>query len=206
VAELVIDVCDDIKPTIQTAEMSRRDLPWGDIDMARDERRVRAYPISSLPATPEGRAQQIADDYADGVIDKRTFFRLKGTLDTASYYRITTASDDLIEDTLDQIVKTGKFVAPEPTYDDQTVALKAAQARYNLEKRFKSPRKVLRALQQFMAALSDNINNPNGQTLAPPQPEVQTPAAINAATPGTIPAPPPPQAVAPQSAPMQLVA
>ncbi len=206
VAELVIDVCDDIKPTIRTAEMTSRELPWGEIKLAREERRVRAYPISALPATPEGRAQQVADDYADGVIDKRVFFRLKGTLDTSSYYRISTASDDLIEDTLDQIVAKGKFVAPEPTYEDQTVALKAAQARYNLEKRFKSPRKVMRALQQFMAALSDSINNPNGQTLAPPQPEVQSPAAINAATPGTIPAPPPVQAASPQAPPMQLVA
>ena len=208
VAELIIDVCEEINPEIVTAEMPSRKFKWSDMKLAREQRKVRAYPISALPATPEGKAQQIADDYADGVIDKRTFFRLKGTLDTGSYYKIATASDDLVEATLDKIVREAKFYAPEPTYDALPVALKAAQARYNLEKRYGSPRKVLRSLQQFMAALTDMINNPEGQTMAPPAPEVQAPTAINAAAPGTIPAPPPLQVAPPQApaVPLQAVA
>jgi hypothetical protein len=197
VAELVIDVAEEINPKIMTAELPSRSFNWNDVKLAREQRKVQAFPISSLPAMPEGKAQQIADWYADGDIDSRVKFRLQALPDLASFSKLKTASDDLVESTLDEIVKTQRFVPPEPTYESLAVALKAAQARYNLEKRYKSPRKVMRALQQYMAAITDMINHPEGVTLAPPEPAVTAPSDLPV---GTLPAPPPLQ-VAPTMAP-----
>ena len=64
-------------------------------------------------------------------------------------------------------------------------------------------RKVMRALQQFMAVLADNIQHPDGQTLVPPEPAITPPAQLPA---GTLPAPPPMQVVPTQGAPMPLAA
>jgi hypothetical protein len=109
--------------------------------------------------------------------------------DTTGEIRLMTAGDDLIDATLDEIVKTGKFVSPEP-YDDMGAAIARAQSRYWLEKRLNKgkpeARKMLRQLQAFMAALSTQMES-GQQFLAPPAPSpgpgIVAPAGAPAAPP-----------------------
>ncbi len=207
--DLIIDVAEDINAKVRTAEYRTRELNWKEIGLARHAGKVKAFPISSLPASPEGKQQQIADWYADGKIDTRAAFRLQALPDLTSYQKLVTASDDLLEQTLDEMCREQRFIPPEPTYENPPAALKHAWARYNLEKRYKSPRKVLRVLQQFIAVLADQINNPNGQTLAQPQapglgPAAQAPSLITG--PGAPPAPPPLSVAPDQGPPLPLQA
>lgn len=211
VGDLIIDIAEEINAKVRTSQYRSRELNWKEIGLARSAGKVKAFPISSLPANPEGKQQQISDWYADGKIDTRAAFRLQALPDLTSYQKLVTASDDLLESTLDDICREQRFYPPEPTYENPPAALKHAWARYNLEKRYKSPRKVLRCLQQFIAVLADQINNPNGTMLPVPQqapgigPAAQAPSLI-APGPGAPPAPPP-LAVAPtQGAPLPLQA
>jgi hypothetical protein len=174
VAERVLDEAEEVEPVVQTTAVGSHLLKWADIRDAikRDQYKIKPFPINRYVGTPGEDAQDAADDYANGLIDKRAYMRLQSLPDLTSYRALATASDDLLEDTLDEIVRTGKFVAPAQTYDDPAAAFKQAQARYNLETRYKSDRKVLRSLFQFMSVLADRIAHPDGQTLQPALPAV----------------------------------
>ena len=47
------------------------------------------------------------------------------------------------------------------------MVLQTASARWKLEKRFKAPRKTLRAIEQYMAVAADYIQHPDGMFLPP---------------------------------------
>lgn len=217
--DLIVDVAEEINAKVRTSEYRTRELDWKGIGLARHAGKVKAFPISSLPATPEGKQQQIQDWFSQGQIDTRAAFRLQALPDLTSYQKLVTASDDLLESTLDDICKDLKFYPPEQTYENPPAALKHAWARYNLEKRYTSKKpsadekRRLRLLQQFIAVLADQINNPNGQTLAQPAAQVPVqglgPAALPPALvtgPGAPLAPPPIQASPAQGAPLPLQA
>jgi hypothetical protein len=211
VDELILDEAEECRPEVVVTGVGQHTLKWDEISktIKRDQYKVKPFPINALTGTPAEQQQKLSDWYANGQIDRRAFFRLQQLPDLASYANIATASDDLVEATLDDIVKTGKFIAPEPTYDTLQSALKVAQARFNLEKRYKSPRPVLRALRQFMSVLNDMIKFPDGQMLQPaPAPAAGLgPADVMPQAPAAgLPAPPPLQVAPAQAAPMQLAA
>lgn len=179
IGDLTLDVADEVNLTVTTSGSKSRKLTYAELGIKRDKRRVKAFPVNALSGDPGADQQTISEWYADGLIDMRAYFRLQNMPDRASYASLATASDDLVEQTLDEMVSTGKFVPPSTTYDNVQGALKHAQARYNLELRFKSPPKVMRALRQFMSVLSDMIAHPDGQTLQPPQPLAAAPGLIH---------------------------
>jgi hypothetical protein len=200
IGELAVEEADDTRPMVIIPGIDGGPMKWDDVGKAKGA--VSVFPVSALPNEPAGRQQQIADWYADGTIDRRTYFRLQQMPDLQAYAVIATAADDLIESTLDQIVETEKYVPPEP-YDDLGAAFKACQARYWLEKRLKASRKVLRLLQTWMSAVAELMADPSGQMMQPP---AQGPAPGIAPPAGAAPAPPPPQATPTIAPPVQLPA
>jgi hypothetical protein len=197
IAELIIETAEEINLQVITSGIESKTLKWSDLGIKRNKVNVAVFPISSLPSEPAGKANEIDDRYANGVIDKRTYRRLLAWGDLRADDNYATAAEDLIEATLDEICRSQKFQAPEP-YQDPAMVLSMAKARYQLEKRFKAPRKTLRALQQFMAVAADQIQHPDGQFLPPP-----TPPALPAAGP-PVGAAPPPNAGAPAPPPVQV--
>jgi hypothetical protein len=189
IAVLAVEAADEMNLSIEIPGMNGGRRSWKDIGIKSDSAKISVFPVSALPNDPAGRQQQIAEWYADGTIDKRTKFRLQNMPDLQAYARLATAGDDLIETVLDEIVRTGKFVAPEP-FDDMAGALTMARSRYWLEKRIltKDPAKkkaVLRQLQAFMISLSDKMVSgqqflapaaPAQQGIAPPAGTPQPPA------------------------------
>jgi len=215
--ELILDVCEEIKPQFNTTLPPSRVIKWEEIigKAKRDRWKLKPFPINALASTPPEQLQQIEDWYANGEIDRRAYFRLQQLPDLSSYAKLSTASDDLVEQTLDDIVRTGKYRAPEPTYDTPMSALKIAQARWNLEKRYGTPRPVMMQLRKFMSVLADMIAHPGGQFMQPTPELAQAPglgaataapSQIPAATPGAPPAPAPLQVTPPQAAPVPLAA
>jgi hypothetical protein len=221
-AERILDESEEVNPFVQTSSGHR--VRYSEVADAikRNEYRITPFPVNAYVGTPGEDAQDAADDFANGLIDKRAYMRLQSLPDLTSYQVLATASDDLLEDTLDEIVRSGTFIAPAQTYDDPTAAFAQAKARFNLETRYakkaaggtisKADRKILRALWQFMQVIADRIAHPDGQTLQPPLPAVaQTPglgpAAVMPQQPvAALPAPPPLQVAASQAPPAQLAA
>ena len=154
VAKLTIECAAEVNPRV---EIDGKKRSWKSIAEVLREGAydIKKFPISSLPSTPEAQQQTVEEWYADGVIDRRAYFRLQQMPDLASFARLSTASDDLVAFQLDEIVASGKPVAPEPTLDDFAVAIGHAKARYNLERRVGASDDVLRALQQYIVLLSD---------------------------------------------------
>jgi hypothetical protein len=193
---LVVDVA---KLALEAASESRQKvviggqtINWSDIEKMEGSYDVKEFPISSLSGTPEDSQQTISEWYADGLIDRRAYFRLQQMPDTVSYARMSTASDDLVEWQLDQIVRAGKFVPPEPTIDNVPLAVATAKARYNLETRLGTmDDKTATALRDYIVVLGELA-----VAAAPPLPTV--PAQVQG--PGAPPAPPP-QQVTPAMAP-----
>jgi hypothetical protein len=215
VGELVLDVAEEIKPTVVTGGVRSRKIKWSEIvaQAGRESWKLKPFPINALSVTPAEKAQQIEDWYANGEIDRRAYFRLQNLPDLSSYARLSTASDDLVEQTLDEIVRTGKYLPPSPTYDVLPSALKVAQARWNLEKRYGTEVKVLRQVQKFMQVIADMMAHPNGQMMQP-TPELASapglgPAAIAPSqlpVGQQLPAPSPLQIAPPVGPPQQLAA
>lgn len=161
-AKLVMRVAEEVKPQVTVTGVRGRTIRWPDIKA--DLGHITVYPISSLPSDPAGKAEKIEEDFANGAITSRVYYRLRQMPDGNASANLQTAADDLIEDTLDQICETQDYIAPE-VYDDLPAALRMVVARYFLEKRLRAPRPTLVALQDFMFALKDLISPP-----APPPP------------------------------------
>jgi hypothetical protein len=153
-ADLILLSAEDAKPRVSVGD---RVLSWSEITkhITRNKYTVKAFPVSGLPSTPEGKEQQISEWYADGVVDRRAYFRLQQMPDVVQFARLTTATDDLVEDTLDRIVEHEEFYPPEPTYDDFAAVIAQAKARYNLERRMNTPEPAMMALQQFITKVAE---------------------------------------------------
>lgn len=180
VGQLTIETAGEINLEVTTSGIDSRTLRWSDLGLKEGSINVAVFPISSLPSEPAGKANEIDDLYANGAIDVRTWRRLLAWGDIRSDNNYATAAEDLIESTLDEICRTQKFIAPD-VIEDPALVLKMAKARYQLEKRFKSPRKTLRAIQQYMAVAADYIQHPDGQFLPPaiaPAPSQPVPPAL----------------------------
>jgi hypothetical protein len=154
VARLVLLAAEIASPKVV---VGNRTLSWSEITkkISRSRYDVKSFPVSSLPSTPEGKEQQISEWYADGVVDRRAYFRLQQMPDVVQFARLTTATDDLVEDTLDKIVEEETFYPPEPTYDDFAAVIAQAKARYNLERRMDTPDAAMMALQQYIAKVTE---------------------------------------------------
>lgn len=205
IAILALEAAEDVNLKIELPGVNGRTIAFQELKLKENARKIGVFPINALVNDPEGRQQQIAEMFADGDIDKRTKARLREMPDLRSFAQLETAADDLVESQLDEIVRTGKYIAPEP-FDDLTTAMTTARNRYWLEKRFvkfEEPtkgRKVLRHLQCYMTAIADMMTTgqqfiqpapaapqgmqpPVGAPAAPPmqaQPSVPAPAAVAA--------------------------
>lgn len=187
VADLILLAAEETSPRVVVGD---RTLSWAEITkkITRNKYNVKAFPVSGLPSTPEGKEQQISEWYADGVIDRRAYFRLQQMPDVVQFARLTTATDDLVEDTLDRIVEHEEFYAPEPTYDDFSAVIEQTKARYNLERRMNTPEAAMMALQQFITKVDEM--KPSAPAVAGPGGPMPPSAATG---PGAPIAPPPVQ-------------
>ncbi len=91
-----------------------RDLGWSDVDLEQDAYVLKAYPISSLPQTPEGRLATVDDLARAGYIDQRTALKLMDFPDLQAVETLLGAAEDWIMRVLDDLVEKGKYEAPDP--------------------------------------------------------------------------------------------
>lgn len=159
VTDIAYKLIDVAKELNLAAVLPEGRIDWGDVEMQPGSFKLRAFPVSSLPSEPAGRQQIIDNWFANGIISRQDKLRLEMVPDTEHYASMATAAQDEIEWTLDQIVDTGQFQPPE-IYEDLVMALKIAQARYLYEKVRRTPRPILKLLQQFIMAIVKLSTNP----------------------------------------------
>lgn len=91
------------------------EIDWKAIgDVKEDEVQVRAYITSSIPMTPAGRAEALAERVEAGVMTARRAQRWYSDPDTATLEDEDSASEDLVRKLIETCLEDGRYIAPEP--------------------------------------------------------------------------------------------
>jgi hypothetical protein len=114
-------LCERVKPVVRApGRRGVRRLTWDDVSMKRDSYSVDlAFPISSLPRTPEGQIDKANELFQMGKIDSVTYARLTLNADVPAEIDALMAARDAIESILDDIIEDGVYVAPDDSLDLQ---------------------------------------------------------------------------------------
>lgn len=179
IAELVVEVAEEIKPTVYLPGTNLQEIKWTDAEMTKDSYHMRAFPMSSLPQLPAARQQKIDNWYANGQINKSIKMRLEQVPDTDGYQDLANGGLDDIFCTLDNIIEKGSegYSPPEP-FQDLKQAIQIAQS-YWLHWRSRKviPEAHLNLLLQWIMQADELLNEgvedvgiqaPQGAPAAPP--------------------------------------
>ena len=173
IGELIIEECADIKPTFIVD--GNQAVNWKDVSMDRNEYKTHMFPMSRLPQQMSARYEMINGWYQNGTISRADKMRLENMPDNQVVVDSATSSADWVENALDKMVETGKYVPPLP-YIDVKAAKIAAQARFVREDLLDLDESRLRVINRFLSALNEMGPQPGSQMLAPgqsaPQPAV----------------------------------
>lgn len=171
---LLVEAAQICKPTVRLPGRRVQEINWSDVNMAESTYWLRVFKLSQLSQSGAEKQAQIDRWYAEGVITKATKMRLEQVPDLEGYQNLANASLDFIEYSLDKIIEDGEdgYVPPEPWIDLQA-ASEIAQSRYLLEKMYQTPQDRLDLILQWMAQITEMI-----QDLSPPAPPPGAPAPL----------------------------
>lgn len=170
-----------------------KQIEWKDVDLGEDEYVMEVFPTSFLRSTPSGKLEDINDLIKLGVIDNSRAASLLDFPDLKKYISLETASYEVAQMMIDEMLETGEYQAPEP-YMDLAGTLKMAQNAYLQSKIDGAPEENRQLLQNFMQQCKDMLDEANAaanatnlpQTIAPAQPEApgEQAAGVPGAPPG----------------------
>ena len=165
----------DVEVRIKDGDLMKR-LRFSDVDIPDDKITVRPYPTNFLPKTPSGKLQKVQELVQAGIYSQEEAHELLDYPDLAKVNKIKLSPRNYIIQTIEEIIKTGKFISPEP-YMRLDQAISIAQAYYALGRTEGMPEKKLQLLRDFMekADLLRRKGMPNPaampqQPLASPEP------------------------------------
>lgn len=163
-------------------------ISWADADLDEDRYIMRAWPVSQLPQTPEGKLQFVQELAQAGWIDQDMAKELMelGNLDQGM--GIMTAAFDAAMKAIEMILDDGKPVQPEPFFNLE-LTLKLAQACYNHAWSFQDPAMEdnLRLLRDFMEAIIEMQAQESAKNAPPPSTALPGPGGTPIAQPATPP-------------------
>lgn len=188
-AEIDLLLSDQINPTVRAPRSNGIDV-IDYRDLAKIDAIMKAFPISSLPASPAGRLQRAAEMFQTGQITKEDYLRIIDYPDSSAVISLVTAGRDAIDWMLDKIVEDGIYESPEPFMNLQ-LAVEVAQNRYLRERTQSCPEDRLELLRRFISTAHDlqGAATPAAPAAAGAGPSI-APAQADAA--GLGPQPPPP--------------
>jgi len=131
-----------------------REIDWSDIQLEEDEYTMQAFPVSSLPDSPEAKTQQIQEWVQAGWVSPRAGKRLAAMPDVEQEQTLSDSREEWVHYVLDSIVEDGEYIAPEP-YDDLQLFRELTLQEYALGKAGELPEERLDLLRQLLAALDD---------------------------------------------------
>lgn len=113
---------------------SMKKIKWSEVNLEEDSYIMKAWPVSLLPSSPEGKLQTTQELMSIGFIDKTQAMSLLDYPDIESIVSLEKATIDDIMATIDEIVNKGEYNPPEP-FQDLTLGIKMMQASYLKYKR-----------------------------------------------------------------------
>jgi hypothetical protein len=175
-------------------------VDFGDVNMTRDQFWLRVFPTSALPPDPSARLATLDEWITAGLISKTDYRRLADFPDLEDAGTLESASWDLSQQMVQQILQDGDYIAPEPLLDNLLMARIGLQEYNRAKLEGGYPEKHLELLRQFIVAAIKNAKDP----APPPSEGPNGPAPVDpnappgaAPPPGEMPPPAPPPAGAP---------
>jgi hypothetical protein len=136
-------------------------IDWKEVLMDRDEFVLKVFPVSELAKQPAAKFAQLNEMLDRQAITIEQFKRLFELPDLEAENELDTSDTDIIDRTLDIIVTTGRYIAPEPN-DNLAMMLQRTSKFYNLCRIQEVPESRL----QLLRDLQEDIKSLQQQAMA----------------------------------------
>lgn len=168
-------------------------IDWKYIDLEADEYSCKAFPVSSLPETPEGKLQTIQEYAQAGFIEPRTARKLLDFPDLEQVENLVNAEEEFLTKMLDRMVDEGKYYQLEMKFDDPNLARELALQYYATAKTQEVPESRLALLRDFINSIDSQMEAIQQQAMAQQaaQSQAQAGPSSGVGTPQAVPAPTP---------------
>lgn len=139
-------------------------IKWSEVNMDEDKYQLQAFPTSQLPRTPYARMQYVTEMQNAGFIDPETAQELLEMPDVEQFANMRFAGRRVIRESIQKMMDTGDYVAPEP-FQDLQYTIDYSQMYYNYAKLHGATEIKLEMLRRYMEQANVLI-----QQMAPPPP------------------------------------
>tara|TARA_B100000929_G_scaffold252688_1_gene213216 strand:+ start:3171 stop:5108 length:1938 start_codon:yes stop_codon:yes gene_type:complete len=125
-------------------------IKWKDINLDKDAYVMKVTPTNMLPNTPAGKLEFVRELLESGLIqDPMIALSLLQYPDIEAATRPMTASSDIVDMFISEMLDKGSYQSPEP-YMDLSLAVQKTQSAYMVARINKAPEDRLRLLVRFM--------------------------------------------------------
>lgn len=142
-------------------------IKWSDVFSSVDSLVTKVYPTNLLPSTPAGKLQRVMELIDGGIIDKEAALKLLDFPDVQALMNDQMAERDIIEQTLAEMIKTGKYISVEPQSNLQ-IALNVSRIEYLKGVVNKLPDNKLELIQRYLSEVSLLINKTEAENAIQP--------------------------------------
>tara|TARA_R110001592_G_scaffold187671_2_gene432513 strand:- start:10571 stop:12466 length:1896 start_codon:yes stop_codon:yes gene_type:complete len=186
--------------TMSIGKDSMEKISWSDIDLEEEQYTMKVMPVGSLPQTPAAKLSSVAEMHMNGFFTTEEAHQLLDFPDLEYANKLKTASIEIIDRHIEEIVENNNFLAPEPYMSLEFGILRVQQA-YNLGMIEDVPEERLELLRRWISQAEALIMQ--AAEIKPPPPMPAGPMGPMAPPPGAMPpmAPPAPQMGPPQALP-----
>jgi len=207
IVNLISDIHDKDEPftAMTIGKDSMEKISWTDIDLEKDQYTMKVMPVGSLPQTPAAKLASVAEMHQNGFFTTEEAHQLLDFPDLDYANKLKTASIEIIDRHIEEMVEKNNFLAPEPYMSLEFGILRVQQA-YNLGMIEDVPEDRLELLRRWISQAEALIMQ--AAEIKPPSAPPMGPMGPMAAPPGGMPpmAPPagpmgPPQALPPMGPP-----
>jgi hypothetical protein len=158
-------------------------IDWKDVLMDKEDFVLKVFPVSALSKQPAAKFAQLNEMMDRGAITVEEFKRLYELPDLEAENELDTADTDIIDQNMDTMVTTGRYISPEP-FDNLDLIVQRAGKFYNLCRQNDVPDDRLQLLRNLM----EDAKSLKQQAAPPP---VMAPPGVGAPPPGMPPGMPP---------------
>lgn len=149
-------------------------INWKDVNMSEDKYQMQTFPTSQLPRTPYARMQYVTEMQNAGFIDPETAQELLEMPDVEQFTNLRFAGRRVIRESIQRMMDTGDYVAPEP-FQDLEYTINYAQMYYNYAKLHGADELKLEMLRRYMEQANAIINETQAQLTAAQTPQLAAP-------------------------------
>lgn len=150
-------------------QSTMRQVKWADVHLEAEAYVLKAFPTSALPSDPAGRIERLEQLANAGWVSPAQAKRLLEFPDLDAEADLENAPYDLLRETLERLIETGEYEAPEP-FQDLALVMQLAPLIYQRAKLSGVDEGRLELLRRYMDRAA--------QLMAPPEPPMPPPGEM----------------------------